>query len=154
MPCAQPASRFRYGEQNQLVWSAAPRRKGAHEEMRRAGLSDTTIASGHMMSAIALRHFASGRVCYSSAISLEGNNLLRSSSVLVMLPSLLSSMYARDTACAQRFSYCRFGFVLRKREALLRCRPIDRKRRRRKSCAADYYRSGQSYLAHVRLSFE
>jgi hypothetical protein len=54
-------------------------------------------------------------------------------------------MYARDTACAQWFSYCRYGFVLRKRETLLRCRPIDRKRRRRKSCAADYYRSDQSY---------
>src|SRR4029077_5858074 len=80
--------------------------------------------------------------------------LLKSSGALVMLPSLLSSMYARDTACAQRFSYCRYGFVLRKRDALLRCRPIDRKRRRRKSCAADHYRSGQSYLAHVRLSFE
>ena len=39
----------------------------------------------------------------------------------MMLPSLLSSMYARDTASAQRFSYCRYGFVLRKREALLRC---------------------------------
>ena len=78
--------------------------------------------------------------------------LLRSSSALVMLPSLLASMYARDTASAQRLSYCRYGFVLRKREALLRCRPIDRKRRRRKSCAADYYRSGQSYLAHVQLS--
>ena len=68
--------------------------------------------------------------------------------------SLLASMYARDTASAQWFSYCRCGFVLRKREALLRCRPIDRKWKRRKSCAADYYRSGQSYLAHVRLSFQ
>ena len=47
--------------------------------------------------------------------------LLRSSGALVMLPSLLSSMHARDTAGAQRFSYCRYGFVLRKREALLRC---------------------------------
>lgn len=73
----------------------------------------------------------------------------------MMLPSLLASMYARDAASAQRFSYCRYGFVLRKREALLRCRPIDRGEwKRRKNCAADYYRSGQSYLAHVRLSFE
>ena len=44
----------------------------------------------------------------------------------MMLPSLLSSMYARDTAGAQGFSYCRYSFVLRKREALLRRRPIDR----------------------------
>ena len=71
-----------------------------------------------------------------------------------MLPSLLSSMYASDTAGAQRFSYCRYSFVLRKREALLRCRPIDRKWGRRKSCAADYDCSCQNYLAHVRLSFE
>ena len=151
MPCAQPASRFRYGEQNQL----GQQRRGSRARMKRCDMPDLAIRlSPPVMSATALRHFSSGSVCYPSAISLEGNNLLRSSSALVMLPSLLSSMYARDTACAQRFSYCRYGFVLRKREALLRCRPIDRKRRRRKSCAADYYRSGQSYLAHVRLSFE
>ena len=95
----------------------------------------------------ALAAFAFGAKRTSTLTSkIEGNNLLRSRSALVMLPSLLSSMYARDAASAQRFSYCRCGFVLRKREALLRCRPIDRKWRRRKSCAADYYR--------VRLSFE
>ena len=99
-----------------------------------------------------LRHSSNGSVvrCFAS----KGTNLLRSSSALVMLPSLLSSMYARDTAGAQRFSYCRYSSVLRKREALLRCRPIDRKWRRRKSCAADYYCSCQNYLAHVRLSLE
>ena len=70
-----------------------------------------------------------------------------------MLPSLLSSMYARDTAGAQRFSYCRYSFVLRKREALLRCRPIDE--------SGDVEKAAQLTItllselpAHVRLSFE
>jgi hypothetical protein len=71
----------------------------------------------------------------------------------VMLPPLLSSMYARDAASAQGFPYRRCGFVLRKREVLLRRRPIDRQWRSRKNCADDDHRSSQSYLAHVGLSF-
>ena len=116
----------------------------AREEIRRADLAI------RLSLAVALRHSSNGSVvrCFAS----KGTNLLRSSSALVMLPSLLSSMYARDTAAPA--SYCRYSFVLRKREALLRCRPIDRKWRRRKSCAADYYCSCQNYLAHVRLSLE
>ena len=38
----------------------------------------------------------------------------------MMLPPLLSSMYARDAASAQGFPYRRCGFVLRKGEVLLR----------------------------------
>jgi hypothetical protein len=64
---------------------------------------------------------AAQRLLFIRYFASEGNNLLGSSSALVMLPSLLTSMHARDTASAQRFSYCRYGFVLRKREAHLRC---------------------------------
>jgi hypothetical protein len=65
---------------------------------------------------VALRHSSNGSARYVSAIASEGNDLLRSSSALVMLPSLLSSMYARDTASAKRLSYCGQDIVLRWRE--------------------------------------
>jgi hypothetical protein len=56
------------------------------------------------------------------ALSLARRTVLFwSGGALVMLPSLLPSMYARDTAGAEWLTYCRYGFVLRQCEVSLRC---------------------------------
>jgi hypothetical protein len=62
---------------------------------------------------------------YSTEVRLRRNTLLRSG-VLVMLPSLLSSMYARDTASAEWLAYGRIGLAFRYRHAFVRRRIIER----------------------------